>query len=934
MKRVSSNASDSTDSCITVAPSRNNDSVPGLSKPLPKQRSQTKPKIAAPKRSTSTRRSSRFVEEDVDGATSTASKQTGSRTVSESTLVESVGTSKTNLVENGIQSLDLEWTVDAMPGDALKKLATTKTTKKTRGTRLNEAAKSAANAVASAASVLGKRGRDALESGKDTIEKLATTTRSSRRPKITSTPSDEVLEPASKRTKLDESSKYRDPAPWEFDDRNKQRKVKRHLNKGLYAGQNRYFDARFSEAKNKKRGASKVGAAPVPENKTMPLPMFSGERLLENGRDFKLPFFVCNPLMTGPPKADEWKKIKKNRFVGDAADHWRKHVPLAPSLCMCTPEEGCGSNCHNVMMYYECDETNCNVGPEHCQNRHFADLKRRVARGGRFDSGVDVMKTPDRGYGVRANRNFRPNQIIMEYAGEIITQEESDRRMREEYKDNKCYYLMEFQQGMIIDATRGSMARFVNHSCEPNCRMEQWNVNGEPRMALFAGDDGILVGEELTYDYNFNNFNASNVQECRCGALSCRGVLGPKTRETAKSKKDATNGASAAANAVKRKPEPLESEPPAKKTKTLKEAAKSALSTVANALQSSNDEPTKLQKRVDKENDDRAARLERRRVGSSTTPATSSSSPPSKTASATILARSERPSRRHTLASTATRSKNLVEKTASQLKASTTTKSRTSKRTTVTKKIGTLDLTNVSPSKQLITEIDDAIVYENSKSSGKKSKGKEKQTESPAPVGLLTPESSSQADDSASAAAPPAELPLLPLMLHPKDMEWILEVINKVKPVEEVADAQVDKQQRAEKDSGRRKVRIVDMNGEEVDRLEGKKVGDASLVSLDGLLPHPEDRAWIEETINNATQKAKSRRALMDEQQRAVKKSVGKGGETEEAVELLEKNEEVEQGKKAENAENAFQRMMGARKGKGKGVGKKAKGQTDIREWA
>ena len=62
---------------------------------------------------------------------------------------------------------------------------------------------------------------------------------------------------------------------------------------------------------------------------------------------------------------------------------------------------------------------------------------------------------------------------------------------------------MHFDQNMIIDATRGSIARFVNHSCEPNCKMVKWTVAGKPRMALFAGDKGIMTGDELTYDYNF-----------------------------------------------------------------------------------------------------------------------------------------------------------------------------------------------------------------------------------------------------------------------------------------------------------------------------------------------------------------------------------------------------------------------------------------------
>ena len=85
---------------------------------------------------------------------------------------------------------------------------------------------------------------------------------------------------------------------------------------------------------------------------------------------------------------------------------------------------------------------------------------------------------------------------------------------------------------MILDATRGSIARFINHSCEPNCRMIKWTVAGKPRMALFAGDNGIMTGDELTYDYNFDPYSTKNVQECRCGTPSCRGVLGPKPKET------------------------------------------------------------------------------------------------------------------------------------------------------------------------------------------------------------------------------------------------------------------------------------------------------------------------------------------------------------------------------------------------------------------
>lgn len=101
---------------------------------------------------------------------------------------------------------------------------------------------------------------------------------------------------------------------------------------------------------------------------------------------------------------------------------------------------------------------------------------------------------------------------------------------------------MDFDQQMILDGTRGSIARFVNHSCEPNCKMIKWTVCGTPRMALFAGDKGIMTGEELTYDYNFNPYSVKNVQQCRCGAPSCRGVLGPKPKEIRDALKPLTTG--------------------------------------------------------------------------------------------------------------------------------------------------------------------------------------------------------------------------------------------------------------------------------------------------------------------------------------------------------------------------------------------------------
>ncbi|KAF5236212.1 hypothetical protein FAUST_6682 [Fusarium austroamericanum] len=351
-----------------------------------------------------------------------------------------------------------------------------------------------------------------------------------------------------------EEPKDTEPEPM---NRFRNRKPKKYLVKGLYAGQDTPTDIIKALS-----GVDKKTIAQVPDlipngrvNKTMPMPIFTGLRTLIDGRDFKLPYQVCHPLPPGQPKPDEWKKMTKNRFIGESKDYWRKspHFHDYSSKCVCKPEDGCGESCQNRIMLYECDEQNCNAGKKYCTNRAFANLTARRNRGGKYRVGVEVIKTSDRGYGVRSNRCFRPNQIIMEYAGEIITEEECERRMTEVYKDNECYYLMSFDQNMIIDATTGSIARFVNHSCNPNCRMIKWIVSGQPRMALFAGDKPIMTGDELTYDYNFDPFSAKNVQKCLCGEPNCRGVLGPKPREVKQPKADLKNAVKGAVKAGKRK---------------------------------------------------------------------------------------------------------------------------------------------------------------------------------------------------------------------------------------------------------------------------------------------------------------------------------------------------------------------------------------------
>lgn len=92
------------------------------------------------------------------------------------------------------------------------------------------------------------------------------------------------------------------------------KRVKKWLSKGLYAGQDASADytSGLSTADKKKLVQFPELKPSGKVNKTLPLPMFAGLRTLINGRDFKLPFDVCNPLPPGQPKPDEWRKMTKS----------------------------------------------------------------------------------------------------------------------------------------------------------------------------------------------------------------------------------------------------------------------------------------------------------------------------------------------------------------------------------------------------------------------------------------------------------------------------------------------------------------------------------------------------------------------------------------------------------------------------------------------
>ncbi|KAK5044383.1 hypothetical protein LTR16_011545, partial [Cryomyces antarcticus] len=128
---------------------------------------------------------------------------------------------------------------------------------------------------------------------------------------------------------------------------------------------------------------------------------------------------------------------------------------------------------------------------------------------------LQISKTRNRGWGLRCTQNLREGDFIDTYRGEIITDAEAIRREQEAGlgKPSYLYVLDKFgvdngvaQEDLyVIDGEYlGGPTRFINHSCEPNCRQYTVSYNKYDfriyEIALFAYRD-IPAYEELLFDY-------------------------------------------------------------------------------------------------------------------------------------------------------------------------------------------------------------------------------------------------------------------------------------------------------------------------------------------------------------------------------------------------------------------------------------------------
>ncbi|XP_078033510.1 histone lysine N-methyltransferase trithorax [Augochlora pura] len=136
---------------------------------------------------------------------------------------------------------------------------------------------------------------------------------------------------------------------------------------------------------------------------------------------------------------------------------------------------------------------------------------------------VGVYHSHIHGRGLFCLRDIEAGEMVIEYAGEVIRASLTDKR--EKYYDSKnigCY-MFKIDDHFVVDATmKGNAARFINHSCEPNCYSRVVDILGKKHILIFALRR-IIQGEELTYDYKFP-FEDIKIP-CTCGSRRCRKYL-------------------------------------------------------------------------------------------------------------------------------------------------------------------------------------------------------------------------------------------------------------------------------------------------------------------------------------------------------------------------------------------------------------------------
>ena len=146
---------------------------------------------------------------------------------------------------------------------------------------------------------------------------------------------------------------------------------------------------------------------------------------------------------------------------------------------------------------------------------------------------IAARRSPIHGNGVFAVAPIRKGEEVIQYKGTLMTHVEAD-ELYGDGGETGHTFLFTLNDEYIVDANRkGNTARWINHSCAPNCRaVVEESADGNPRhdKVMIEAIRNIRPGEELTYDYGIildvpHTARLKKLWKCLCGAPNCTGTL-------------------------------------------------------------------------------------------------------------------------------------------------------------------------------------------------------------------------------------------------------------------------------------------------------------------------------------------------------------------------------------------------------------------------
>lgn len=288
-------------------------------------------------------------------------------------------------------------------------------------------------------------------------------------------------------------------------------------------------NGRLTEPLSQSTNTSSILSSPTKsfEILSLPSPESKPSAKIHRTQDLPTPQFIDHLPRVDDVACTEFEVLKENVFVQKKIGC--SHQSLDMMICECQYDPcsddldvacGASSHCINRLTQVECL-------PQECPSQNFC-RNQRFAR--RMYPEIEIVRTANKGYGLRAGSHLTADAFVYEYIGEVISETMFRKRIRQ-YADEgiQHFYFMMLQKGEYIDATRkGGIARFLNHSCNPNCYVAKWVVGEHMRMGIFAKRD-IRKGEELTFNYNVDRYGY-DAQKCYCGETQCLGTIGGKTQ--------------------------------------------------------------------------------------------------------------------------------------------------------------------------------------------------------------------------------------------------------------------------------------------------------------------------------------------------------------------------------------------------------------------